>query len=161
MQRFFTKGTNKLSYDGPQSEIDKLLNDGWTEVANLNLSLSELKSSAKIGIDMSAGQARARKVSKGEMVDQEYMRAYEDSIEYKNSGYSGAAPSSVQAWASAKGWTAQQAADDIIATRNGWMSILDSIRNSRLSGKANVDAATTETAVISERDAAISALNAL
>lgn len=96
-------------------------------------------------IDQSAGAARERFVSPGYLVDQEYKRAEEAARSFKAAGYpSTDVPSAVSSWATAKGWTALQAADDIIATADYWYAAIDQIREIRLAGKAAVEAATPE-----------------
>lgn len=82
---------------------------------------------------------------------QEYVQAEEDATAYKNAGYVGAVPASVQCWATAKVWTAMQAADDILATATAWRSALAAIRAQRLASKeaarVAVDAAGVDTAM--------------
>lgn len=83
--------------------------------------------------------------------EQEYTLAETDATAYKDAGYAGAVPDSVQSWATAKGWTATQAADDILATAAAWRSAQASIRAQRLASKeavrAAVDAAGVSTAM--------------
>jgi len=89
-----------------------------------------------IDIDRAAGEARDRFVSPGHLVDQEYKYAESKAREFKAAGYPGdAVPRAVSSWAQAKGWTAQQAADDIIATAGYWYDTIDEIRELRLAGK--------------------------
>lgn len=96
-------------------------------------------------IDRAAGDARERFVSPGYLVDQEYKRAEEAARSFAAAGYPESdVPSAVSSWASAKSWTAQQAADDIIATADYWYGAIDQIREIRLAGKAAVQAATSE-----------------
>ena len=96
-------------------------------------------------IDRAAGVARERFVSPGDLVDQEYKRAEEAARGFKTAGYPASdVPSAVSSWASAKGWTDQQAADDIIATADYWYGAIDQIREIRLAGKAAVQAATAD-----------------
>ncbi|TBW58568.1 hypothetical protein EZI54_04065 [Marinobacter halodurans] len=96
-------------------------------------------------IDQAAGNARERFVSPGYLVDQEYKRAEEAARSFADAGYPASdVPSAVSSWASAKSWTAQQAADDIIATADYWYGAIDQIREIRLAGKAAVQAATAD-----------------
>jgi hypothetical protein len=82
---------------------------------------------------------------------QEYTLAETDATAYKDAGYAGAVPASVQCWATAKGWTVTQAADDILATATAWRLAQASIRAQRLASKeavrAAVDAAGVNTAM--------------
>jgi hypothetical protein len=62
----------------------------------------------------------------------EYILTESDANTFKAGGYLGVAPSSVQSWATAKGWTTTQSADDIIATATAWRSAQAQIRATRL-----------------------------
>jgi len=62
----------------------------------------------------------------------EYDNAYAQAASYKAASYSGNVPSSVSSWATAKSWTSQQAADDIIAAGDKLSSMRDIIRGQRL-----------------------------
>lgn len=82
---------------------------------------------------------------------QEYTLAEADATAYKSAGYPGTVPASVQCWATAKSWTARQAADDILATASAWRLAQAAIRAQRLSSKeavrATIDAAGVNTAM--------------
>jgi len=53
----------------------------------------------------------------------EYALAEKEATDYKTAGYPATpVPSSVSSWATAKGWTATVATDNIIATANAWRS---------------------------------------
>ena len=112
-------------------------------------------------IDQACGAKRAAVVSLGEYIAEEYRLAYDDALAYKAAAYTGTVPSGVQSWATASGMTANVAADDIIATRTTYMSLLDAIRAIRLAGKAAVDAATTPDAILAAVDAVHTGLAAL
>ena len=62
----------------------------------------------------------------------EYELAEKEALAFKASGYTGLVPSSVESWATAKGWTATQSADSIIAASVGWRSAQAALRASRL-----------------------------
>jgi hypothetical protein len=62
----------------------------------------------------------------------EYELAEQEATAYKAAGYPTTAPTSVVSWATAKQWTNQQAADDIIATATAWRSAMAAIRSKRL-----------------------------
>lgn len=83
----------------------------------------------------------------------EYERAETEGAAYAAAGYAGTVPPSVSSWATAKGWTAAQAADSIIATSAAWRSAQEAIRAQRLLRKEQartaVDAAAIE-AVLAE-----------
>lgn len=78
----------------------------------------------------------------------EYELAEKEAKDYKTAGYPASpVPSSVSAWAAAKGWTNTQAADDIIATATGWRTVQASIRANRLAHKENARNAADVTAL--------------
>ena len=69
---------------------------------------------------------------------EEYTRAATEAQAYKDAGYTGTVPASVQSWATAKSWTATQAADDILATATQWIKAQAAIRAARLVSKEQV-----------------------
>lgn len=73
---------------------------------------------------------------------QEYELAEQHGLAYQSAGYTGTVPSSVSSWAAAKGWTATQAADDILATAAQWRTAQAAIRAQRLLRKEQVRVAT-------------------
>lgn len=123
--------------------------------------LAPIKEQFKADIDLVVGAKRAAAVSKGDYLTEEYRRAYDEALAYKTSGYTGIVPAAVQSWATASGMTAQLAADNIIATRASYMTLLDVTRDIRLAGKAAVDAAVTPDDLLAARasvDASLAAL---
>ena len=62
----------------------------------------------------------------------EYTQAFSDATAYKVAGYTGTVPASVQSWATAKTWTAKQAADDILTAAARLATLRDNIRAARL-----------------------------
>ena len=63
----------------------------------------------------------------------EYITAEAEATAFAGGGYTAdPAPASVASWATAKGWTAQAAADDIIATATAWRAAQAAIRAARL-----------------------------
>ncbi|WP_162628802.1 hypothetical protein [Marinobacter bohaiensis] len=96
----------------------------------------------KADIDRAAGRARARFVSPGDLVEQEYREAERAAQQWQDAGEpSDAVPSEVQVWADAAGMSASAAAQDIIQTGHSWRGVLSQVRSIRLQGKAAVDAA--------------------
>lgn len=85
-------------------------------------------------VDQHAEAARGRYVSHPLMAA-EYEQAERDATAFKAAGYAGAVPGSVSVWATAKGWTARQAADDILAAAAMLRAKLLQIRAVRLAGK--------------------------
>lgn len=117
--------------------------------------LAPIKEQYKTLIDQACGAKRAAAISVGDYISEEYRRAYEDAMSYKAAGYIGTVPASVASWKTVSGMTNTAAADDIIATRDSYMALLDAVRDIRLSGKAAVDAAATSADIL----AAITAVN--
>lgn len=73
----------------------------------------------------------------------EYQTAKDDASAFKAGGYVGTAPASVHCWATVKGWTDQQACDDILATAANWLNAQQSMRANRLARKQDVTVATS------------------
>lgn len=70
----------------------------------------------------------------------EYQRAEAEAKAYAAAGYTGPVPRSVSDWAEAKGWTAQEATDDILRASAAWNDALYAFRGIRLKGKEAVKA---------------------
>lgn len=84
--------------------------------------------------------------------ESEYELAEAQATAYAAAGYTGTAPAYVQSWADAKAeqaWTAQTAADDILATANAWRTAQAALRAQRLlrkeQAKNAADAAALDT----------------
>lgn len=131
------------SADGQRHEIEELGTEPPTDALPEapKKSVAERVADAKRAVDVAAGDARARFISPGMLIDAEYVQAEEGARAFADAGYTGAVPSSVQSWADATGMTTQEAADDILATAQRWRDLLDQIRAVRLSGKAAIEAA--------------------
>lgn len=96
-------------------------------------------------IDNSADTARATILARPTNPE-EYKFALADAEAYAAAGFQGAAPRGVSGWAYAKrrqGWTAQQAAQDILDTAGLWVGAMYAIRDGRLDAKELVRDATT------------------
>lgn len=98
-----------------------------------------------VNIDVEADIIRTRVVGDPVRVF-EYQWAESEATAFKAAGYTGNVPVSVSSWATAKGWTAQQACDDILVATQTFRSIMASIRNTRLIGKEQVRAAENDEA---------------
>ena len=96
-------------------------------------------------VDRSADTARLLVVGDPVRV-KEYERAEQQARAFRNDGYIGDVPASVECWAAAKGWSAQHAADDILAASVRWYAALDGIRALRLAAKEGIRNATTNSA---------------
>ena len=77
----------------------------------------------------------------------EYQMAEADAQAFKDAGYTGIVPASVQCWADVKVQTAQWAADDILTTASAWISAQGAIRANRLARKEDARNAADEAAV--------------
>jgi len=113
----------------------------WVETA----SLADLVLRAIDQIDSAADAARLAVIAK-QTNTPEYQRAEAQARAFKAADYpTGDVPRNVAGWAAAKWrneWTAQQAADDIIATADRWYDLLDDIRDLRLAAKEDARHAT-------------------
>jgi hypothetical protein len=78
---------------------------------------------------------------------EEYRSAEADAKAFVAAGYIGVAGSGVTSWATAKGWTVTQAANDIIAQATAWRGAQAAIRAQRLGKKEAVRAATDSAAI--------------
>lgn len=105
-------------------------------------------------IDNAADTARQRIVGDPVRVI-EYQVAEADAAAFKNAGYTGTVPPSIGVWAQAKGWTAQQAADDILAAAASWRQALIGLRQARLVGKEAVRNAADDAGANAAGDSAI------
>lgn len=91
----------------------------------------------------------------------EYKQAKADADAFQAAGYAGTVPDTIACWAEAKGWTAQQACDDILSTAASWETALAVIRRQRLIGKKNVNAASDADAAQAAADLAISTIQSI
>lgn len=109
----------------------------WVEMAPL----AALVDRAISAIDSAADAVRSEVISR-QTNTLEYQRVEMQARSFRAAGYpDGDVPSGVATWASAKyrdGWTARQAADDIIGTADAWYGLLDGIRDLRLHAKEDV-----------------------
>lgn len=78
----------------------------------------------------------------------EYLRAESDARAFKSANYTGVVPNTVAVWAEVKEWSAQQAADNIIATADLWLQVEDTMRAHRLREKEAIRKATTSSEII-------------
>lgn len=92
----------------------------------------------------------------------EYQEAERGALEFKAAGFAGPVPPVVQAWMDARGWPAQQAAEDILLEADLFRTALESIRATRLKAKYAVGAATDQDAetIYSQAIVDIKAVNA-
>ena len=81
----------------------------------------------------------------------EYQWAEQQALAFKQAGYAGTTPPAVASWSTAKGWSNQQAADDILAAAESFRAAMAGLRQARLVGKERVRSAPEGSAV--ERNA--------
>lgn len=80
----------------------------------------------------------------------EYALAEAEATAFKDGGYTGTAPPSVQSWATVKNQTATWATDDILATAVVWRGAQSAIRAKRLKCKEDAKSANTVLAAQAE-----------
>lgn len=105
--------------------------------------LEPIKEQFKEHIDITCGNIRAKIVAHGDFIAEEYRVAYDEATSFQTLGFTGNVPLSVSVWVDVSGMTPEQAALDIIATRNQYVYVLNSIRDLRLKAKASIDSANT------------------
>lgn len=105
----------------------------WVETATLD----EIKARAVAEIDRDADASRLMVVGDAARI-KEYERAEQQAAAFRDAGFVGEAPPCVACWATAKEWTAQQAAEDILVAATRWISALEGIRALRLQAKEDV-----------------------
>lgn len=110
-------------------------------------------------IDAEADAARL-KIAGDSLRVAEYQRAEAEAKAFAAAGYTGTVPRTVDDWAEAKGWTAQDAADDILRASAAWNDALYAFRGIRLKGKEAVKAA-AEPNRQAAADAAIAQIDAV
>jgi hypothetical protein len=147
---YTTKNVNGVDVALTAEEIAEL------EAADAALAATALpraKTKATLRIDAEADAIR--KAVMGERAT-EYQKAEKHAEKFKSDGYTGTVPPGVKSWLDAKnavgaGWTAQQAADDILVTAATLNSAEDAIRAARLlrkeQAKAAADVAGVDTAL--------------
>ena len=105
------------------------------------ISVAGRRTTAKINIDIVVGKARARYVSAGQLIEEEYHLTRQQTLAWRAAGsLADSVPASIQAWADAAGITAEEAAASIEQIATYWESVLLKVRQLRLAGKASVDA---------------------
>lgn len=123
-------------------------------------SLDDIKEELCLKIDGEADSARLR-IAGDPLRAIEYQLAEQEASAYRTAGYTGTVGGTVQSWADAKGWTAQAAADDILAVAAAWNQALYALRDIRLKSKEMVRAASDESAATTDADTAIAQIQAV
>jgi hypothetical protein len=116
---------------------------GLPTVATLPPASVWTKTDAKNAIDLAAGRARFRQVSDGTLINDEYQLTINQVKAWRDaSSPSGAVPATISSWATAANLSAELAAQSIETTASTYETALENIRDTRLMGKAAVDAET-------------------
>jgi hypothetical protein len=116
---------------------------GLPTVATLPPASAWTKTDAKNSIDLAAGRARFRQVSDGTLINDEYQLTINQVKAWRDaSSPSGAVPATISSWATAANLSAELAAQSIETTASTYETALENIRDTRLMGKAAVDAET-------------------
>ena len=125
--------------------------------------LEDERAAAIDAIDAAGEALRLAVINRMTTQTEEYRRVEAQARAWRDAGYlesdEAPAPRGVRGWAAAKwreGWTNRQACDDILATADGWYSILDTIRDLRLMNKEDVrhaGAASEIAAIVADMEA--------
>lgn len=165
MYQLTTSGTSVINLDTgaciplPPNESEGFAYQQWLDEGNTPLpapvpTLAEQIAGAVLKIDADADAIR-HEVLGGRTT--EYQMALADAQAFQAAGFAGTVPPGVQSWLDAKtavgaGWTAPQAAQDILDTGAAWDGAQNAIRSNRLLRKeqskvaaasADLDAALT------------------
>lgn len=134
------------SHTDPQP-TEQELTDAYSILLS-NIDINELpnkKKSANQKIDHHAEIIRSKYITLGSGQSLTYQKKSDDAELYINDGYPVDLSNYpwIQAEVNATGKTATQAADDIIATRDAWVTKGLEIEETRMTGKTTIDNATT------------------
>lgn len=143
-------GETIVAFDGEFTRVGRrdtevaYLRNGAVEWEDHSV-LDDEKTAAIDAIDAAGEALRLSVINRMTTQTEEYRRVEVQARAWRDAGYlendEAPAPRGVRSWAAAKwreGWTNRQACDDILATADGWYSILDTIRDLRLMNKEDV-----------------------
>jgi acetyl-CoA acetyltransferase len=125
------------------------------------VSLDAIKAQAAIDIDNQAGLTRAKYITDVPGQAATYLLKADQATKFKIANYQGAVPGLVQSEATARGISAQAAADAIIAEQDQWVALATGVETIRRLGKENVKKATSPQAVETIRLQVINQLKAI
>lgn len=125
------------------------------------ISLDAIKAQATIDIDNQAGLTRVKYITDVPGQAATYLLKADQATKFKTANYQGAVPGLVQAEATARGISAQQAADAIITEQDQWVALATGVETIRRLGKENVKKATSPQAVEIVRIQVINQLKAI
>lgn len=120
--------------------------------------LSELKTSLKLQINMSVDQLRASHVSQGQFMSDEYRIAFDEAKAWL-ADQSKPVPLSISSWAEAAKLSNEDAANSIVETGDKFKRIISQTRAIRLTSRAKIDNAKTTKAANDEFDLFVKELN--
>ncbi|MFT7372064.1 MAG: hypothetical protein ACI9T9_000745 [Oleiphilaceae bacterium] len=116
---------------------------------SINVDIIKTKDGAKKAIDLAAGRARARVVSPGVLTTEEYYQAKEQAL-YFIANPAQTVPSMIKTWSEASARTYLEAAEHILQNASDYEIILNATYDLRLKGKAAVNAASEDFAVVAK-----------
>ena len=125
------------------------------------ISLDAIKEQAAIDIDNQAGLTRVKYITDVPGQAATYLLKADQATKYKAGNYQGAIPGLVQSEATARGISAQQAADDIIAEQARWVALATRVETIRRRGKETMKNATSPQEVETIRLQTINQLKAI
>lgn len=133
---------NIVKKPSPLHVLD-VINKTWILPAN---HLDTIKKNAKDTIDNKAGTIRGKYITTSPGQSETYAAKYEDAKAYAAAGYPANAESYpwVKADSEAYGTTPKKSADKIITLRDAWTNVGVAVEKARLTGKKQVEGATTE-----------------
>jgi hypothetical protein len=107
------------------------------------VSLDAIKEQAAIDIDNQSGLTRSKYITDVPGQAATYLLKADQATKYKDANYQGDVPGLVQSEATARGISAQLAADVIITEQNQWIALATMVETVRRLGKENVKKATS------------------
>jgi hypothetical protein len=118
----------------------------WLETAPLADLRAALMTQADTEADAIIGERIGRK-------EKEYTDAYADAAAYRDAGFAGTVPDTVADYAEVKGWTPEDAAQDVLNTGDAWLTASRLIRKNRLACKEAARTAATPADIAAARSA--------
>ena len=143
-----------------QATLDSVFATYMSTFVDTTLQVS--KNQKKFEVDIQAGKTRAKYITTSDGQAEVYLMKAAEAELYVLNGYPDVADYPfITAEAVATSQTVQQAADGIIVKRDQWKILGAAIEKERLSGKYNIDQASTELEIEDAKDVAIAALGEL
>lgn len=109
-------------------------------------------------LDRAAGEARERFITKASGQESVYAIKLDQAREFAKAGYTGKAPSMIEAEAIARESTEREAADFILSTAAQWIAVASQIEQVKQTGKNRIKASGTRREIEQHRDTALAGL---